>query len=469
VAKGPGGIISGGFQPLKAPDAPTIDSVSAGVLSADVTFSAPADTGAGSVDSYVVTAKQSDGSGVSGTASAAGTVSLTLTAGGTTTFAAQAISNAFGPGQFSGFGNSSTVFTGQELYSWGRNNLGQLAQNDIVDRSSPVQIGALTNWNTIDAGYYGFISTKTDGTLWTWGSQNGGQLGHNDYIAKSSPVQVGGLTNWSSASMGISFSAGIEDSELYTWGNPQFGALGNNTAAGLISSPVQIGALTNWSVVSSGRNHSAAIKNDGTLWAWGYNGRGQLGVEALGNNNTSSPVQVGAETNWYKVSTSQHNTAAIKTNGTLWVWGRDTDGTCGQNSVATGRSSPVQIGSDTDWAEISTGSEFCFAIKTDGTLWSWGQNSFNTGQLGQSDFVNRSSPTQVGALTNWNKVSGAVIHALATKTDGTLWSWGSGSFGKLGQNDIISRSSPIQVGSLTSWVLPSAGGEFLSFSTIGTT
>jgi hypothetical protein len=137
-----GGVLSGGFQPLKAPNAPTIDSVSAGVLSASVTVSAPANTGDGTVSGYVVTAKQSDGSLATGTASSAGAVSVTITAGGTTEFAAQAFSE-YGPGQFSGFGNSTAIPSGQELYSWGSGSFGRLGLNDTINRSSPVQVGAL--------------------------------------------------------------------------------------------------------------------------------------------------------------------------------------------------------------------------------------------------------------------------------------------------------------------------------------
>ena len=136
-----GGVLSGGFQPLKAPNAPTVDSVSAGVLSASVTVSAPDNTGDGTVSGYVVTALQSDGSLASGTSSTAGAVSVTLTAGGTTEFAAQAFSE-YGPGQFSGFGNSTSVPSGQELYTWGLNNYGKLGLNDTAPRSSPTQLGS---------------------------------------------------------------------------------------------------------------------------------------------------------------------------------------------------------------------------------------------------------------------------------------------------------------------------------------
>jgi len=468
MAKGPGGIISGGFQPLKAPDAPTIDSVSAGVLSADVTFSAPADTGAGSVDSYVITAKQSDGSGVSETASAAGTVSLTLTAGGTTTFAAQAISNAFGPGQFSGFGNSTSVFSGQELYGFGSNNYGELGIATTTDRSSPTQVGALTNWSSFSAGFNHSVASKTDGTLWSWGNDIAGGLGIDTSYRtnQSSPVQVGALTNWSQVSAGKSFSVAIKtDGTLWSWGNGAYGQLGNNSTANR-SSPIQVGSETNWSQVFAGSYHTAAVTTSGELYVWGNGGSGEIGNNAA--VSTSSPVQVGALTNWSQV-TCGGNTAAIKTDGTLWSWGNNGDGRVGDNTTIS-RSSPVQVGALTNWSQVTCGNQHTVAIKTSGTLWAWGNNFF--GMLGINSRQQKSSPTQVGSLSTWSFVS-AGRHTSAIKTDGTLWGWGHNGYGgfgagRIGDNTAIDRSSPVQVGASTNWSSVSAGDSF-SLAAIGST
>ena len=97
---------------------------------------------------------------------------------------------------------------------------------------------------------------------------------------------------------------------------------------------------------------------------------------------------------------------------------------------------------------MSGGVLHTIAIKTDGTLWVWGNNV--SGRLGLGDITNRSSPVQVGTLTNWSSVS-AGSHTMAIKTDGTLWAWGSNGSGRLGLGDITDRSSPVQVGALTNW------------------
>jgi alpha-tubulin suppressor-like RCC1 family protein len=334
------------------------------------------------------------------------------------------------------------------LYSWGMNDQGRLGINNTYKRSSPTQIGSLTNWASAVTGLDFSAAIKTDGTLWTWGANNVGQLGTTAGNT-SSPIQVGALTNWSkvSASGGGCCAAIKTDGSLWTWGFNNYGQLGQNDLT-TRSSPAQVGALTTWSKVSLGYKTGAAIKTDGTLWIWGDNNFGQLGQ---GNTTSrSSPVQVGALTNWSDVSVAaggNNFSAAIKTDGTLWTWGSNFFGGLGQNN-AIDRSSPIQVGALTNWSKVSVGSNMCAAIKTDGTLWTWGLG--NAGRLGQNNSDNLSSPVQVGALTNWSSVT-TYASCMATKTDGTLWSWGLNSQGNLGQYNTINLSSPVQVGGSTNW------------------
>jgi len=448
VAKGPGGIISGGFQPLKAPDAPTIDSVSAGVLSADVTFSAPADTGAGSVDSYVITAKQSDGTSVSQTASAAGTASLTLTAGGTTTFAAQAISNAFGPGAFSGFGNSTSVFSGNQLYMWGVNNNGSIGDNTTVNASSPVQVGG-TVWSQLAAADSHTIAIQTNNSIWAWGRNATGQLGQDDTTFKSSPVQIGALTNWSKISGGRpsnSHSLSVKtDGTLWGWGANSNGQLGDNSTINA-SSPIQIGSATNWNTVSAGGRFSLATTTDNELYLWGRNLNGEIGDGTTVAR--SSPVQLGG-TDWSAVSAGYSHCLAVKTNGTLWSWGVGSFGPLGQNDTIK-RSSPVQVGALTNWLHVSGGTFHSLAIKTDGTLWGWGRNTAASSAVGDGTVINRSSPVQIGALTNWTDIAAGNETSLGIES-GKLYAWGYNGAGKLGDGTVISRSSPVQIGASSNW------------------
>ena len=345
------------------------------------------------------------------------------------------------------------------LWSWGRNQTGQLGDNTIVARSSPVQVGSLTTWSKVAAGIQHFIATKTDGTLWSFGYNSGfGQLGDNTILNRSSPVQIGALTTWSKiASSRFASLAAKTDSTLWVWGNNTNGQLGQDdvnfgplgATVNHRSSPVQIGALVyGWSEVSGGSDSATAIRSDGTLWGWGRDQSGQLGVGG-GGANKSSPVQVGADTNWRITANGSDHTTALKTNGTLWGWGSNGSGHIGDNT-GTNKTSPVQIGALTTWVKISTGTNTVASIKTDGTLWSWGSN--NNGQIGDNTKLTRSSPVQVGAGTDWYQVSCGTSSTIAIKTNGTLWAWGDSRDGRLGLNTITPyRSSPVQVGADTDW------------------
>ena len=336
------------------------------------------------------------------------------------------------------------------VLAWGQNsNNYPLGAGDPVNKLTPTFIPSLTNVDDLGDGLF---VIKKDGTLWGWGPNDGGQLGLNDRVHRSSPVQIGLLTNWYKiTSSGITFAIKT-DGTLWSWGYNSEGQLGLGDITNR-SSPVQVGALTDWSKVSAGSNHCLAIKTDGTLWSWGRNILGQLG---LGDTtDRSSPTQVGALTNWSEISSRSNYSLAIKTDGTLWSWGYGgTFGAGGQLGLGDiiHRSSPVQVGALTNWSKLSTGifSNFSLAIKTDGTLWAWGAN--NNSQLGLGDTTDRSSPVQVGSLTNWSKLSSGQDHCLAIKTDGTLWAWGSESGGRLGLGNTSGRQSvPVQVGSQTYW------------------
>lgn len=350
-----------------------------------------------------------------------------------------------------------TTLSSLPLYEWGRNAQGQLGQNDIVPRSSPVQVGSSTDWNeiatsSVTSGEGFTIATKTDGTLWSWGYNFYGQLGSGTTISRSSPVQVGLLTNWNKVAYGQNHTLAIKtDGTLWAWGRNSNGQLG--TGGGTVSSPVQVGALTNWNVIAAGQVHSAAVKTDGTLWTWGRNNSGQLGI---GDKvDKASPNQVGALTDWLNVACGQYHNIAVKTDGTIWTWGADGFGQLGLGALQY-RSSPVQVGALTTWSKVACGFRHTIATQTNGTIWTWGRN--NSGQLGLNNRIDVSSPNQVGALTNWLNIASGQYHTITTKTDGTLWIWGRNDNGQLGYGDIVYRSSPVQVGALTTWSKIAGGG-----------
>ena len=355
------------------------------------------------------------------------------------------------------------------LWGVGDNGNGELGDNTTSDRSSPVQtICGGSNWVEINCGYYNIAGLKDDGTLWTWGKNDQGGLGDNTTVDKSSPVQtIAGGTDWKTMVVGTYFEhcAAIKnDGTLWLWGHNEYGEIGDETTVDK-SSPVQtICGGTDWKQVASGGSHTAAIKNDGTLWMWGYNGGGEVDKYGQLGDNTiidkSSPVQtVCGGTDWKSVSCGAKFTAAIKNNGTLWTWGQNADGQLG-DETSNNKSSPVQtIAGGTDWKQISCGDNHMIAIKNNGTCWTWGWNAY--GQLGDETTGNKSSPVQTVTYgTDWKQVDGGRNHSAAIKNDGTCWVWGDNSSGRLGLDDTDSRSSPVQtIMADTNWLYVSAGYE----------
>jgi alpha-tubulin suppressor-like RCC1 family protein len=326
------------------------------------------------------------------------------------------------------------------LWMWGDNIYGQLGDGTGTRRSIPVQtIVGGTNWKQVSVGTLSANAIKTDGTLWTWGWYSDMPNDPNSFVNKFSPVlSTFGDTFWKE----VSGQAGIKtDGTLWLWGSNLSGELGNdNYSIAFPSPPIQtVTGGTDWKTISSGNGFKLAIKTDGTLWTWGEASYGQLGNNA--SVGKSSPVQtVAGGTNWKQVSGGYFHSAGIKTDGTLWTWGRNTLGELGDNTTVN-KSSPVQtVAGGITWKQLASGYYRTAAIKTDGTLWNWGSNGI--GELGDNTTTNRSSPVQtVAGGTNWKQVTG---NSAAIKTDGTLWLWGTNTYGNIGDNTNVNKSSPVQ-------------------------
>lgn len=304
------------------------------------------------------------------------------------------------------------------LWTWGFNDQGELGDGctfgqNCNNRYSPTKVGADNSWTAVSGGTVHSAAIKQNGTLWSWGENSSGQIG----------TGCSGSTCW------------------------------------YISTPTQITTDTNWASTSAGGFFTAAIKTDGTLWAWGSNYSGQLGDGCSPMSTcvaSSIPKKIGTDTDWASVAAGANHVIALKSNGTLWAWGMNFDGQLGNaaQSPTAYSSVPVQIGTDTDWKSIATGDMHSLAIKTNGTLWAWGDNDW--GQLGitcTSSCISVSAPIQVGTDVNWKEVDGGANLTIAVKTDGTVWTWGSFS-----TSTGTSSSLPVMVGTGTSWSKVSAGG-----------
>ena len=362
-------------------------------------------------------------------------------------------------------------WVGDTLLTWGYNFYGQLGDNTTTTRSTPVTTSAGgANWKQVSGGQYNTTAIKTDGTLWTWGLNYYGSIGDNTTVTRSIPVTTfAGGTNWKQVACGSVHIAAIKtDGTLWTWGFNDFGALGDNTSGTTRCTPVTTFAGgTNWKQVACGNAHTAAIKTDGTLWTCGRNDFGALGDNTTTNRSTPVTTFVGG-TNWKQVACGYYHTAAIKTDGTLWTWGFNSYGQIGNNTT-TQRSIPVTtFAGGTNWKQVACGGFHTAAIKTDGTLWTWGRN--NLGQLGDNTITNKSIPvTTFSGGTNWKQVACGYRYAAAIKTDGTLWTWGNNNNGQLGDNTATNRSTPVTTfAGGTNWKQVSGGGYHTTAVTSGT-
>ena len=251
---------------------------------------------------------------------------------------------------------------------------------------------------------------------------------------------------WKQISAGNLHTVALKsDGTLWAWGYNGYGQLGDGTTAPRSVPTQESSAGTNWRSVSAGDSYTAALKSDGTLWAWGDNGHGRLGDGGI--TRRFVPTQVSsAGTNWRSVSAGSYHTIALKSDGTLWAWGDNSHGQLGDGTT-TPRSVPTQESTHaSDWSSVSAGGYHTAALKSDDTLWAWGSR-----QSGNS-------PTQVGTGTNWSSVSAGYFHTAALKSDHTLWAWGDNSHGRLGDGTTIDRSVPTQESSASiNWSSVSAG------------
>jgi len=283
----------------------------------------------------------------------------------------------------------------------------------------------------------------------------------NDLSAYSNEVSVTiSPPEWAEIAAGESHSLALTTNNmLWVWGSNLQGQLGlGDTSPLTVTNPTLLGQDTDWSIIAAGSNHTLALKSDpsgGTLWVWGLNDDGQLGIGDTDYFGRTEPTQVGSDSDWLGVAGGGSHTIALKTDGTLWSWGRNAFGQLGLGDTDE-RITPSLIGTATDWftvsptgtnlASVECGYDYSLALKSNRTLWAWGFNYF--GQLGDNSTTNRTTPRSIGTTSDWSLVSAGYNHTIGLKTDSTLWGWGYGY-----------TSAPRQIGIDSDWVSASAGGE----------
>lgn len=334
-----------------------------------------------------------------------------------------------------GGGHFLVVKADGSLWAWGENNCGQVGDGTTSDRTSPVRVGGDRDWVAVAAGgghNVGLLPTmigsghslglKVDGSLWAWGKNDCGQLGDGTTVNRPSPVRIGSGNDWAAVAAGYAHTLAIRsDGSLWAWGKNDHGQLGDGSTTDA-SVPVQIGSDSDWVAVSAGTAHSVGLKSDGSLWVWGGNSLGQRGDVA--NEDRPAPVRVGAADSWAAAKAGLGHTVVLRADGSLramGAWKREVLASGGY--MIQSRLYVYGIGSAKDWTAIAAGDWHSLALKSDGSLWAWGDNS--SGQLGDGTTVTPViEPQRVGQGLDWVAIDAGGDCSLALTSDGRLFAWG---------------------------------------------
>ncbi|HEY0906526.1 MAG TPA: hypothetical protein VGE17_04945, partial [Methylophilus sp.] len=345
-----------------------------------------------------------------------------------------------------GYNHSCGLKNNGSIWCWGLGGSGELGDGTNTNRLTPVRESTnATNWRNVSAGANHTCAVKTDNTLYCWGAGGFGRLGTGNTSSQASPTRESlNETTWGSVEAGDYHTCGTQtDGTAGCWGLGTSGQIGNGNTVNSSVALQESSLSTNWALIKAGGSQTCGVKTNGSLWCWGYNGQGQLGN---GNNTSqSNPTrESGNATNWKSVTTNNNNTCAVKTNGTLWCWGINSYGQVNGNNLGTSSNTPFQeITGATNWDTVISGNEHVCATKTDGALYCWGNNS--SGALGteiyqDSYFTPRYEPSSF----NWAQVSTASDYSCGIKTNGTLWCWGANDYGQHGNGTLVKSFTPVQ-------------------------
>jgi alpha-tubulin suppressor-like RCC1 family protein len=365
----------------------------------------------------------------------------------------------YGMGPGGGFTSASTG----KLYMWGAglsssSALGQIGDGASVNRSSPVLIGTATTWAQVHPGGGHTLGLNSAGGLFGWGLNSFGQLGDNSRTNRAAPGAQIGAQVWKEIAAGERMSLGItSDGQLWSWGANTYGALGKNDAT-IRSIPTNV-STTLWKRVfstgasASGVQNAFAILTDGSLYAWGCNSFGNLG---LGDTAHRSVPTLVSSSQWAKVSPGDKHTVALNSKGQLWVWGCNSFGALGLGTVTTLVNRPTYGSLSTLWKEAFASQDSSIGLTTLGAALVWGKNT--NSQLGLNSTAHQSTPTLL-STSIWKSLGAGNTNMGGVLTTGQLYMWGTGGSGALGTGTATNASVPTQVGSHTYWIRVTVGGN----------
>ncbi|WP_224244873.1 RCC1 domain-containing protein [Hyalangium gracile] len=362
-----------------------------------------------------------------------------------------------------GGGLHSGVVRDGALYTWGRNNRGQLGLGAAVtaDQKLPLRVPGFEGVAAMAFNQNSSLALKADGTVWSWGENAQGQLGLGappdgsqprtpDLTPRWSPTRIAGLSGAVAITLGYRHALVLmEDGSVRAFGDNSTGQLGDGSSESLRDYPVTVVGLPEVVKVVAGSMHSVALGRNGTVWVWGRNTYGNLGQGTVDSASHSTPARVPGLENVVDIATGRDHVLALHADGTVSSWGLDASGQLGFGEVFPDEVSamPVKVKGLTDARAIFANGNMSYAQRADGALVSWGQN-FN-GQLGNGGKTDVNVPTpSVPLLSGLLTLAPGATHVISIRKDGALFAWGWNARGSLGRDDLLDNWSypePIQV------------------------
>jgi alpha-tubulin suppressor-like RCC1 family protein len=334
---------------------------------------------------------------------------------------------------------SMAIDAHNQLYTWGNNTYGQLGDGTTAAKTTPAPVAGVNDAAISACGNNIAAVIRTDGTLWVWGMGSAALCGDSSGTDYTTPHYL--TDNVKQVSLSDSNGAYVKtDGSLWVWGGGWWGTLGNGYDNQITGTPAPIRLYTmgyDVKKIAVGLMYMTALKQDGSVWSWGWGARGNIGNGA-NNAYNMFPTSIipGGVTD---IACGSASTYAVKSDGSLWAWGLNNAGQLGDGTTES-KNVPVKIGDG--FKEIAAGQKHAAAVKTDGSLQIWGLN--NHGQLGFGAInYDQHTPHKL-----WDSAAGTDcgwLYTLAVKTDGSLWAWGDNRSSQLGDGTETMRTAPVQV------------------------
>ncbi|MGW4055682.1 RCC1 domain-containing protein [Streptomyces sp. NPDC004779] len=334
--------------------------------------------------------------------------------------------------------------------AWGLNIGGQLGNGTTLDRTTPGSVTGLARADVRELSAGGFnsnlsfaLALLTDGTVLSWGGNTSGQLGDGGTAQRGFPAAVAGLSGVSTvAAAGGPFALAVRDGRVLAWGTNAYGQLGNGLTtpdgAGSTTRPTGVQSLDGVEDVSGGCEHSVALRKDGTVWTWGRNSVGQLGNG--GDTDRNTPQKVPGLDDVVAVAAGCLHTLALTADGTVKAWGHNAKGQLGDARTEHSKV-PVDVQHLDGVAKVFAGAYQSYAVMRDGSVRAWGWNGL--GQLGDGTTTDRTTPVPLPLPDGVLEIAGGWQHALAVLADGSVVAWGDNGNGQLGNGTTAASLAPV--------------------------